>query len=115
MASAYLDFAQNTPDYFRLLNAYDRGDFEQGTSAQQRERLLEASNNTLDIVTQVIADGMTSGLFGQGDPRKMAAVLCGRDERRARPAWATPSGAICCPARMATRFAWRQLTCYCRA
>jgi len=77
MADAYLDFAQNTPDYFRLLNAYDRGDFEQGTSTQQQERLLEASNNALDLVTQAIADGMASGLFGQGDPRKMAAVLWG--------------------------------------
>ncbi len=77
MAAAYLDFAENTPDYFRLLNAYDRGDFEQGTSTQQRERLLEASNNTLDIVKKVIADGMSSGLFGPGDPRKTAAILWG--------------------------------------
>jgi AcrR family transcriptional regulator len=77
LAAAYLDFAHNTPDYFRLLNAYDHGDFEQGTSAQQQERLLEASNSTLDIVTQVIADGMASGIFAQDDPRKMAAVLWG--------------------------------------
>jgi AcrR family transcriptional regulator len=83
MAQAYLDFAQNTPDYFRLLNAYDRGDFEQGIAAQQRERLLEASNHALELVTHTIADGMARGLFASEDPRKMAAVL-----------WGTMNGAL---------------------
>ena len=31
MADAYLAFAHNTPDYFRLLNAFDHGGFQQGS------------------------------------------------------------------------------------
>jgi AcrR family transcriptional regulator len=83
MANAYLEFAQNSPDYFRLLNAYDHGDFEQGVTAARRERLLEASNRALDLVTQSIADGMALGLFVQADARKLAGVL-----------WAALNGAL---------------------
>jgi AcrR family transcriptional regulator len=77
MADAYLDFAQSQPDYFRLLNAYDRGDVEHGVPAEQRTRLLEASNRSLELVTQPIADGMALGLFLCGDPKRLAGILWG--------------------------------------
>ena len=83
MADAYLDFALNTPDYFRLLNAYDRGDFEHGVSSPQRERLLEAGNHTLELVTQAVADGMALGFFVPDDPKRVAAAL-----------WAAFNGAL---------------------
>jgi len=83
IAEAYLAFAHNSPDYFRLLNSYDRGDFESGISSQRRDQLLEASRKTLEIVTQPIADGIALGLFAPGDPRTLAGVL-----------WAAINGAL---------------------
>jgi AcrR family transcriptional regulator len=83
MAEAYLAFGQQAPDYFWLLNAFDRGDFQDGVSAERREQILIESNRTLDLVSQAIADGMALGLFAQGDPHQAAGVL-----------WAALNGAL---------------------
>jgi len=83
MADAYLAFNQNAPDYFRLLNAFDRGDFLQGISPTLREQILIESNHTLELATQAIADGIALGLFAPGDSRQLAGVL-----------WAALNGAL---------------------
>ncbi len=83
MAHAYLEFSQNAPDYFRLLTAYDRGEFEQGVSRERQQHLLEQSEHTLNLVSQVIADGMALGQFTPGDANQVAAVL-----------WAALNGAL---------------------
>ena len=83
MAEAYLSFAENAPDYFRLLTAYDSGNFQQGVSREQQLELLARSKHTLDLVTQVIADGMSLGIFMAGDSRQTAGVL-----------WAALNGAL---------------------
>jgi AcrR family transcriptional regulator len=83
MADVYLAFAQNAPDYFRLLNAYNHGSFQAGISVEMRERIVVESNRTLDLAAQAIADGMALGLFAPGDPRQLAAVL-----------WASLNGAL---------------------
>ncbi len=83
MAEAYLKFAQDAPDYYRLLTAYDGGDFQQGVSAEQQEELLARSRHTLELVAQVIADGMALGIFTPGDPRRTAGVM-----------WAALNGAL---------------------
>jgi AcrR family transcriptional regulator len=83
MADAYLAFGQQAPDYFWLLNAFDRGDFQDGVSAKRREQILIESNRTLDLVSQAIADGMALGLFAPGDAHQTAGVL-----------WAALNGAL---------------------
>ena len=83
MAEAYLAFGQQAPGYFWLLNAFDRGDFQDGISAERREQILIESNRTLDLVGQAIADGMALGLFAPGDAHQMAGVL-----------WAALNGAL---------------------
>jgi TetR/AcrR family transcriptional regulator len=83
MADAYLAYAQNAPDYFRLLTAFDGGSFQNGVSAEQQEELLARSNHTLELVTQVIGDGMALGVFVPGHPRQTAGVL-----------WAALNGAL---------------------
>jgi AcrR family transcriptional regulator len=83
LADAYLTFAQNAPDYFRLLTAFDRGEFVQGIGPAQREHLLTASNRALELATQAIADGMELGIFAPGDARQAAGVL-----------WAALNGAL---------------------
>ena len=75
LADAYLAFAQNMPDYFRLLNAYDHGSFGAGISAGLRQQIVAESNRTLELVTQAIADGMALGLFAPGDARQLAGVI----------------------------------------
>ncbi len=75
MADAYLAFSQRSPDYFRLLTAFDGGHLGVDLSAVRRELILGASNQTLDLVTQAIADGMALGIWAAGDARQTAAVL----------------------------------------
>jgi AcrR family transcriptional regulator len=75
MAQAYLSFAQEAPDYFRLLTAYDSGSFQEGASGEQQEQLLAQSEQTLELVSQVIGDGMQLGVFLPGNPQQVAGVL----------------------------------------
>lgn len=75
MADAYLAFAQRAPDYFRLLTAFDGGDLSDNLSPQRSALILAASNRTLDLVAQAVADGMALGLFNVRDARQAAAVL----------------------------------------
>ena len=75
MADAYLAFAQHTPDYFRLLNAFDHGGFQDGISSALREQILIESNRTLDLVAQAVADGIALGIFAHADARQAASVL----------------------------------------
>ena len=83
MADAYLAFAQHAPDYFRLLNAFDHGGFQDGISPALKEQILIESNRTLDLVAQAVADGMALGIFAAGDARQAASVL-----------WAALNGAL---------------------
>lgn len=75
MADAYLAFAQNAPDYFRLLNAYDHGIFQADIAPELREQIVSESNRTLDLVAQAISDGMALRLFAPGDARQLAGVI----------------------------------------
>jgi AcrR family transcriptional regulator len=83
MADAYLAFAHNAPDYFRLLNAFDHGRFLEGVSAPLQEQILRESNRTLDLVAQAVADGMALGMFAPADARQAASVV-----------WAALNGAL---------------------
>ena len=83
MADAYLAFAEKAPDYFRLLTTYDSGNLQQGVSEEQQRELLAQSQCTLEMVSEVIADGIALGIFLPGDARQMAAVL-----------WAALNGAL---------------------
>lgn len=75
MAEAYLIFAQRSPDYFRLLTAFDGGDFEKGLSQERREQIRTESNRALELAHQAIADGVTMGIFSCDNPRQAASVL----------------------------------------
>ncbi|MCU0507631.1 MAG: TetR/AcrR family transcriptional regulator [Anaerolineae bacterium] len=75
MADAYLLFSQRSPDFYRLLTAFDGGDLGNDLSPQRNQLILDASSYTLDLVAQVIADGMALGMFAARDARQAAAVL----------------------------------------
>lgn len=75
MADAYLAFATHAPDYFRLLNAFDHGGFQEDISPELQQQVLVESNRTLDLVGQAIGDGMALGVFAPGNARHAAGVL----------------------------------------
>lgn len=83
MAGAYLTFAQRAPDYFRLLTAFDGGDFQNGLSIERREQIRAESNHVLELVHQAIADGIAIGIFVCADAHQSASVL-----------WAALNGAL---------------------
>lgn len=83
MAEAYFAFAQRSPDYYRLINAFDHGDFEEGISGERRQQIFVESTRTLDLVAQAITNGMALGLFVPGDARHAAGVI-----------WASLNGAL---------------------
>lgn len=75
MAQAYLALAQGAPDYFRLLTAFEGGDFDNGLSIERRSQLRVESNRALELVAQAISDGMALGVFAPGDARQAAGVI----------------------------------------
>jgi AcrR family transcriptional regulator len=75
MADAYLLFSQRSPDYYRLLTAFDGGDLGNDLSPERNQLILAASNRTLDLVAQTIADGIALGIFAAREARQAAAVL----------------------------------------
>ena len=75
MAEAYLAFSQRSPDYFRLVTAFDGGEISDRVSPERNQQILAMSNRTLDLVAQTVADGMALGLFVAADARQAAAVL----------------------------------------
>ncbi len=77
MAEAYLAFARNAPDYFRLLNAFSHGGLLEGITAEMRDRIVAESSQALDLVAQAISDGVALGMFTPGDARIAASVLWG--------------------------------------
>ncbi len=83
MADAYLAFTQNAPDYFWLLNAFNRGAFRDGISAERRAQIVAESDRTLALAAQAVSDGMALGLFAPGDAHQAAGVL-----------WAALNGAL---------------------
>ncbi len=83
MAEAYLAFAGNDSDYFRLLTAYDDGSLQQGIPPELHDELLAHSRRALAIVSSVVADGIELGAFRAGDPHQVAGVL-----------WAMLNGAL---------------------
>ena len=100
MADAYLAFAQHAPDYFRLLNAFDHGGFQDGISSALKEQILIESNRTLDLVAQAVGDGIALGIFAHGGCPAGGQRPLGRAQRRAGPGRASDpadvGGGRCC-------------------
>jgi len=61
MTEAYLTFAHQAPDYFRLISAFNHGGYPRGISPLRQQQILIESMRALDPVTEAIADGMALG------------------------------------------------------
>ena len=87
MADAYLAFSQRSPDYFRLLTAFDGGDLGDNLSPQRNQLILAASNRTLDLVAQAVADGMALGHVRRRAMRGRLPRCCGRGSTARWRSW----------------------------
>lgn len=75
LADAYLRFAQQRPNYFRLIMAFDRGRFQEQIPQDLSARIVARSNQCLEVVSNVLRQGMEAGGFQQGDPWLAAGIL----------------------------------------
>ena len=75
LASAYLQFCQANPNYFRLIMAFDRGRFEESISKELHQQVMNKSLEGLDILARTIEQGAGSGIFDVADPWQAAGSV----------------------------------------
>jgi len=75
LAHAYLRFAQDHPNDFRLLMALDRGGYRDRVSPELYQRLLSESLHGLELVTEAVRQGLEEGDFTTDSPRQTAGAL----------------------------------------
>jgi len=75
LARAYLKFSKTHPQYFRLLMAFDRGQFRERVPAPLYQEVAERSASSLRWVEQALEQGQASGEFVLASPRQTAGVL----------------------------------------
>ncbi|MBI5828357.1 MAG: hypothetical protein HZB20_02175, partial [Chloroflexi bacterium] len=83
LCAAYLDFFQNTHDYYRLIMAFDRGQFQESVSAELYQQILLRSVQGLHWAVRAIQQGMDDGDFAVTDARQAAGMY-----------WAALNGAL---------------------
>jgi TetR/AcrR family transcriptional regulator len=76
IAIAYLNFFQTSPDYYRLLMAFDRGQFLQASiDPGVYQDVLTRSLHGLDWVERAVRQAQAEGLIAIENPREAASVL----------------------------------------
>ena len=83
LAEAYLEFAGARPNYFRLIMAYDRGQFQESISGELYQSIFDRSKEGLQWIMRAIEQGMQDGEFSPGNARKRAGM-----------AWAALNGVL---------------------
>lgn len=83
LARAYYSYYVQEPDYFRLMMAFDRGQFQESVSAELYELILLRSLRGLRWVVEAAQQGIREGKLAPGDPRHLAGML-----------WAALNGAL---------------------
>jgi hypothetical protein len=76
LATAYYEFYQQEPDYFRLMMAFDRGQFQESVSPELYELILLRSMRGLRTVADAAQQGLNDGsITVQADARQLAGML----------------------------------------
>ena len=75
LAHAYLKFSKSHHEYFRLMTAFDRGQFREHVPQPLYQEVTERSLASLRWVEQALEQGRASGQFAVSDPWQMAGVL----------------------------------------
>jgi len=77
LVEAYWQFAQTSPEYFRLLLALDRGRFRERVAAEMYQQILTESTKGLELLAKAIQQGIEENLFATDDSLLAAGVLWG--------------------------------------
>jgi len=83
LAAAYLEFFQNENEYFRLMMAFDRGQFQESVTHEVYQQILTRSVRGLRWVVRAIEQGIAQGEFRPGEARSSAGMY-----------WAALNGAL---------------------
>jgi AcrR family transcriptional regulator len=75
LAAAYFDFYMEEPDYFRLLMAFDRGQFRESISPELYQTILHRSLDGLHWLVRGIEQGIQSGEFAAAEARQTAGSV----------------------------------------
>ncbi len=75
LAAAYFDFYLEEPDYFRLLMAFDRGQFRASISPELYQTILRRSLDGLHWLVRGIEQGLASGEFAPAEARQTAGSV----------------------------------------
>lgn len=83
LAAAYLAFYHHERDYFRLMMAFDQGQFRESIRPDMYETILHRSLDGLHWLVRGIEQGIAEGRLAPGNPRHLAGA-----------AWAALNGVL---------------------
>ena len=83
LAAAYLDFFQHENEYFRLMMAFDRGQFQDAVARDVYQQILLKSVRGLHWVVRAVEQGIADGELKVADARNSAGMY-----------WAALNGAL---------------------
>lgn len=74
-AIAYLKFFQNNPEYYRLIMAFDRGQFQAAIDPAVYQEVLTRSLDGIEWLERAVKQAQAEGLITVENPREAAGVL----------------------------------------
>lgn len=75
LATAYLKFFQYNPEYYRLIMAFDRGQFQAAVDPEIYQQVYFRSLRGLEWVARAVEQAQAEGVIGMTDTRHAASVL----------------------------------------
>ncbi len=75
LAEAYFHFCQEFPSHFRLMMAFDHGQFRERIPAEVYQQIFDTSKRILQFVADVIQQGVESGEFEVDDAWHTTGML----------------------------------------
>ncbi|MFQ5407882.1 MAG: TetR/AcrR family transcriptional regulator [Anaerolineales bacterium] len=75
LALAYLTFSREQPDYFRLIMAFDRGQFQESISPELYSSIFDRSLAGLRWIIRAMEQGIDDKEFGPGSARGRAGMM----------------------------------------
>ncbi len=75
MAEAYLHFFQQNPEYYRLLMAFDHGQFQATIDSSLYQEVLACSLNGIEWLERAVKQAQAEGLIAVENPREAASIL----------------------------------------
>lgn len=75
LATAYLKFFQHNPEYYRMIMAFDRGQFQAAVDPEIYQQVYFRSLRGLEWVVRAVEQAQAEGVISMTDTRHAASVL----------------------------------------